>query len=124
MSESMVEEAINIKFENFIDTLEGEDILGKTRRVDEVLKSGVLTGNEGLGMVTMNKVQPDSKIKEKDGSVHDVIMLGSNSYLNLSKVSLKLPEEVLNAVKYILPSLLVILTVYVLDVPYSEVHTT
>ena len=35
-------------------------------------------------MVTMNKVQPDSKIKEKDGRVHDVIMLGSNSYLNLS----------------------------------------
>ena len=25
-----------------------------------------------------------SKIKEKDGTIHDVIMLGSNSYLNLS----------------------------------------
>ena len=36
-------------------------------RVDEVLQSGILTGNEGLGMVTMNKVQPDSKIREKDG---------------------------------------------------------
>ena len=77
-------ESMNIKFENFIDTLEGEDLLGKCKRVDEVLQSGVLTGNEGLGMVTMNKVQPDSKIKEKDGTVHDVIMLGSNSYLNLS----------------------------------------
>ena len=77
-------ESMNIKFENFIDTLEGEDLLGKCDRVDEVLSSGVLTGNEGLGMVTMNKVQPDSKIKEKDGTVHDVIMLGSNSYLNLS----------------------------------------
>ena len=77
-------ESMNIKFENFIDTLEGEDLFGKCQRVDEVLSSGVLTGNEGLGMVTMNKVQPDSKIKEKDGSIHDVIMLGSNSYLNLS----------------------------------------
>ncbi len=77
-------ESMNIKFENFIDTLEGEDLFGKCRRVDEVLSSGVMTGNEGLGMVTMNKVQPDSKIKEKDGSIHDVIMLGSNSYLNLS----------------------------------------
>ena len=77
-------QSMNIKFENFIDTLEGEDLLGKCDRVDEVLSSGVLTGNEGLGMVTMNKVQPDSKIKEKDGSIHDVIMLGSNSYLNLS----------------------------------------
>ena len=77
-------ESMNIKFENFIDTLEGEDLLGKCQRVDEVLRSGIMTGNEGLGMVTMNKVQPDSKIKEKDGTVHDVIMLGSNSYLNLS----------------------------------------
>ena len=84
MLELKEKESMNIKFENFIDTLDGEDLLGKCDRVDEVLSSGVLTGNEGLGMVTMNKVQPDSKIKEKDGTVHDVIMLGSNSYLNLS----------------------------------------
>ncbi len=84
MLELKEKESMNIKFENFIDTLEGEDLFGKCERVDEVLHSGVLTGNEGLGMVTMNKVQPDSKIKEKDGSIHDVIMLGSNSYLNLS----------------------------------------
>ena len=77
-------EFMNLKFENFIDTLENEDLFDKTERLDEVLSSGILTGNEALGMVTMNKVQPDSKIKEKDGTVHDVIMLGSNSYLNLS----------------------------------------
>ena len=84
MTDLKGKESVNIKFENFIDTLEGEDLFGKCERVDEVLQSGVMTGNEGLGMVTMNKVQPDSKIKEKDGTVHDVIMLGSNSYLNLS----------------------------------------
>lgn len=76
--------SMNIKFENFTDTLDGEDLFDKTKRLDAVLSSGVLTGNEALGMVTMNKVQPDSKIREKDGSIHDVIMLGSNSYLNLS----------------------------------------
>lgn len=75
---------MNLKFENFRDTLESEDILDKTKRLDEVLQSGILTGSEALGMVTMNKVQADSKIREKDGSIHDVIMLGSNSYLNLS----------------------------------------
>lgn len=75
---------MNIKFENFAETLEGEDLFDKAKRLDDVLKTGVKTGNEALGMVTMNKVQPDSKIKEKDGRVHDVIMLGSNSYLNLS----------------------------------------
>ena len=76
--------SMNIKFENFIDTLEGEDLFDKTNRLDEILSSDILTGNEALGMVTMNKVQPMSSIKEKDGSVHEVIMLGSNSYLNLS----------------------------------------
>src|SRR5574344_1750239 len=76
--------SVNIKFENFTTTLEGEDIFGKAKRLDEILSSGILTGNEALGMVTMNKVQPDSYIREKNGKVHPVIMLGSNSYLNLS----------------------------------------
>ena len=75
---------MNLKFENFVDTLEGEDLFDKTNRLDEVLSSDIMTGNEALGMVTMNKVQPESGIREKDGSVHNVIMLGSNSYLNLS----------------------------------------
>lgn len=74
----------DIKFENFTDTLDGEDILGKAKRVDDVLASGVKTGNEALGMVTMNSAAPESDIKEKDGNIHRVIMLGSNSYLNLS----------------------------------------
>ena len=75
---------MNLKFENFVDTLQGEDILAKTDRLDEVLSSGIMTGNEALGMVTINKVSPESDIREKDGKIHKVIMLGSNSYLNLS----------------------------------------
>lgn len=75
---------MNVKFENFVDTLYGEDLLDKTNRLDEILSSGILTGNEALGMVTMDKVKPELDIKEKEGSVHHVIMLGSNSYLNLS----------------------------------------
>ncbi len=74
----------NLKFENFVDTKEGEDIFDKALKLDNVLKTGVKTGNEGLGMITMNKVQADSYIKEKNGDIHQVIMLGSNSYLNLS----------------------------------------
>ena len=76
--------SMNIKFENFIDTLEGEDLFDKVDRLDEILSSDILTGNEALGMVTMDKVKPELDIREKDGSVHSVIMLGSNSYLNLS----------------------------------------
>lgn len=74
----------NEKFENFINTLEGEDLFEKTLRLDSVLSSGIKTGNEALGMVTMNKVSPKSIIKEKNGIEHEVIMLGSNSYLNMS----------------------------------------
>ena len=44
----------------------------------------ILTGNEALGMVTMDKVKPELDIREKDGNLRHVIMLGSNSYLNLS----------------------------------------
>lgn len=75
---------MNLKFENFVNTLDGENLFDKTKRLDEVLSSNIMTGNEALGMVTMNKVQPESGIKEKNGHVHNVIMLGSNSYLNLS----------------------------------------
>ena len=77
-------EFMNLKFENFVDTLDGEDLFDKTIRLDEVLSSGIKTGNEALGMVTMNKVLPESDIREKDGNIRHVIMLGSNSYLNLS----------------------------------------
>ncbi|MFR1671504.1 MAG: aminotransferase class I/II-fold pyridoxal phosphate-dependent enzyme [Candidatus Gastranaerophilaceae bacterium] len=77
-------ECVNIKFEDFIQTHEGEDLFGKAKRVDEVLKSGVLTGNEALGMPILHKVQPESTLREKDGSEHKVIMLGSNSYLNMT----------------------------------------
>lgn len=76
--------SMNIKFENFIDTLDNEDLLDKTERLDKVLSTNILTGNEALGMLTMDKVKPEIDIKEKDGTVHEVIMLGSNSYLNLS----------------------------------------
>lgn len=79
-----IKTTVNTNFENYTDTLPNEDLFGKATRVNEVLSSGVLTGSEALGMITMNKVQPESKIKEKDGQIRDVIMLGSNSYLNLS----------------------------------------
>ena len=76
-------ETRNIKFENFVHTLENEDLFGKTRRVDEILQSGVLTGSEALGMVSLNRLSSVVKLREKNGYKHDVIMLGSNSYLNI-----------------------------------------
>lgn len=74
----------NIKFENFIETKSNEDIFDKAIRVDRVLKSGVLTGSEALGMVSLNRLSSVVKLKEKDGFCHNVVMLGSNSYLNVA----------------------------------------
>lgn len=74
----------NLKFENFIKTLENENIFQKTERLNELLQNYIFTGNEALGMLSLNGVKSISKIKEKNGRTHSVIMLGSNSYLNLS----------------------------------------
>lgn len=74
----------NNKFENFIKTRPGDDLFKKAAMVSEVLRSSEMTGNEGLGMIAVNKLQGELLIKEKSGKIHPVIMLGSNSYLNLS----------------------------------------
>lgn len=83
MSQQEVE-AVNIKFENFIQTRKNENLFDKTKRLDDILKSDILTGYEALGMTSLNKLSSVMKLKEKDGFCHDVIMLGSNSYLNIA----------------------------------------
>ena len=75
---------VNLKFENFRDTQLGEDLFDKADKVNMVLSSNIMTGNEALGMIAMDKISSEINIKEKDGNIHKVIMLGSNSYLNLS----------------------------------------
>ena len=73
-----------MKFEDFLFTREGEDLFEKTRGLDKVLASGAMTGSEGLGVQILEKTGPYVQIKEKSGCEHRVIMLGSNSYLNLT----------------------------------------
>lgn len=72
------------KFENFLTTVQGEDLFDKAKKVSQILNSNILTGNEGLGMRALDKVSGEYFIREKDGSIHSVIMFGSNSYLNMS----------------------------------------
>lgn len=88
----------NTKFENFMKTDTGEDLFKKAKKVDKILKSGILTGNEGLGMIALEKVKGEFLIKEKTGRVNSVVMLGSNSYLNLSTHP-KVIKEAENALK-------------------------
>ncbi len=73
-----------MKFEDFLYTQDGADLFEKAQGLDNVLSSGVMTGSEGLGIRLAEKTSPEVKIKEKNGCEHKVIMLGSNSYLNLT----------------------------------------
>ena len=83
MVEAQIERHGN-KFENFLTTAQGEDLFDKAKKVAQILNSGILTGNEGLGMRALDKVSGEYFIREKDGKSHSVIMFGSNSYLNMS----------------------------------------
>ena len=76
--------SVHNKFENFLKTETGDDLFAKAYKVNNVLQSGVLTGNEGLGLVAGDKLQGEYLIRNKSGEFRSVIMLGSNSYLNLS----------------------------------------
>lgn len=72
------------KFENFLVTENGENLFAKAEKVNNVLTSGELTGNEGLGFIALDKVKGEYPILDKTGNKKSVLMLGSNSYLNLS----------------------------------------
>ena len=87
-----------MKFEDFLYTQEGTDLFEKTEGLDKVLSSGVMTGSEGLGIRLSEKTSPEVKIKEKSGCEHKVIMLGSNSYLNLT-TNKKVCEAAIRAIE-------------------------
>jgi len=73
-----------MKFEDFIYTKE-KDLFHKVKLLNEYLNSGEITGTEGLGVQILEKSSPELKIREKDGREYSTIMLGSNSYLNLTQ---------------------------------------
>lgn len=74
------------KFEDFIntDTLKSDELFSKVQRLNEALKSPDLTGNEGLGVQLLQKSAPVVRMREKSGQEYETLMLGSNSYLNLT----------------------------------------
>jgi len=74
------------KFEDFIsiDNSKSEELFFKIQKVNEVLNGSQLTGNEGLGVQLLQKTAPVVKMREKSGKEYETIMLGSNSYLNLT----------------------------------------
>lgn len=81
---------LETNFETYLLTKPGEDLFDKTKRLNDTLNTGVLTGCEGLGMQSLACTTPVLKLKEKNNYIHDVIMLGSNSYLNMGNNKLVL----------------------------------
>jgi len=71
-------------FENFTSKNGESDILQKAYDLEEFLQSRTPAYLEGLGLQIMGPMTSRVAIKENDNTTHDVIMLGSNSYLTLT----------------------------------------
>lgn len=88
------------RFESYTTTGIGETLFAKADKVNQVLNSGILTGNEALGFVALDKVSGEFPIKDKKDNRQSVCMLGSNSYLNLSTHPKVIKESIKATKKY------------------------
>jgi glycine C-acetyltransferase len=71
-------------FEDFLPDGGRHDLFDKLQRLDAFLKEGTHGGAVGLGVLNLTGANPISRLRGHDGEDRDVIMLGSNSYLNLT----------------------------------------
>ena len=71
-------------FEDFVPHEGDADILAKTQALDVFLKDNHQEYLEGLGVQMLGAAGPRTPVLESDSTRHDVIMLGSNSYLSLT----------------------------------------
>ena len=74
----------NKHFEDFLPHGGGEDLFKKTNALAELLDSGELEYVKGLGLQVLGPISHKTTIMEPEGKIHDVVMLGSNSYLSLT----------------------------------------
>jgi glycine C-acetyltransferase len=72
-------------FEAFLPHDGDADLFDKVARLDACLASGHGPASvDGLGVQVLGPVAPRVDVREHDGHVHNVVMLGSNSYLSLT----------------------------------------
>jgi len=71
-------------FSDFAAGQGGADIFAKVTALDDYLRASPQTYLEGLGLHLLTPPAPRTRIREPDGHEHEVIMLGSNSYLGLT----------------------------------------
>lgn len=72
------------QFEDFLPGGGGADLFAKVDALAGLLDSGDVTYAEGLGLEVLGPVGAKMLVREPDGETHEVIMLGSNSYLSLT----------------------------------------
>jgi glycine C-acetyltransferase len=72
------------RFEDFVPRDGREDIFAKVRDLDAYLADAPAAYLDGLGLLMCGPAAHTCAIREHDGRLHDVIMLGSNSYLSLT----------------------------------------
>ncbi|MFC1586900.1 aminotransferase class I/II-fold pyridoxal phosphate-dependent enzyme [Planctomycetota bacterium] len=81
-------------FEDFISNKGKTDVFDKIYALDTYLEISPVQHLEGLGLEMLGPAGHRAAIRELDGKSHNVIMLGSNSYLSLTT-----RPEVVNAAK-------------------------
>ena len=71
-------------FEDFLPESGTHDIFEKLERLDRFLSSGAHDGVGGLGVMNLSGATPVSQLRGFGSETRPVLMLGSNSYLNLT----------------------------------------
>ncbi|MCX7010815.1 MAG: aminotransferase class I/II-fold pyridoxal phosphate-dependent enzyme, partial [Kiritimatiellaeota bacterium] len=71
-------------FEDFVPKDGKADLFQKVRNLDTFLLGGLPGYLDGLGLQIMGPVSHLVEVREHDSTIHEVIMMGSNSYLGLN----------------------------------------
>ncbi|MBU0755885.1 MAG: aminotransferase class I/II-fold pyridoxal phosphate-dependent enzyme [Planctomycetes bacterium] len=72
------------RFEDFVPKDGSAGLFQKARDLDQCLRERPPRFLEGLGLQVLGPAAPKTTVREADDSDHEVIMLGSNSYLSLT----------------------------------------
>jgi len=72
------------QFEDFVSKKGGAELFEKVTALDAFIRNTSPAYIRGLGLQMLGAVDHSVRIREKDGLEHEVIMMGSNSYLGLN----------------------------------------
>ncbi len=71
-------------FEDFLAGTDGGELFEKVRKLSELFRLDPPPCTDGLGLLLQQAPGPITPIVDDHGGCHDVIMMGSNSYLDLT----------------------------------------